>query len=119
MSRYLFFNLDGLEPFEKLNFVALFEGDVCLFPTALAPRRLPTAAQLAHVVAGTDRYHRDLEQFLDGAANLVLARLAANSKHHLIGLFGRHRALLGYQRRQNDLIVRHRAMPPLRLSISR
>src|SRR5277367_3296410 len=105
-----------LEALEELDLVALLQGDVSLLPISLTPCRFASAPQLAHIVAGPDGYHGHLEQLLDREPNLVLARLVPDPKYHLIRLFRCHRALFGHQRRQNDLIIRHRAMPPLRPS---
>src|ERR1700722_14440887 len=91
-----------LESFEELDLVAFFKRYVSLFPIHLAALAHAFFPFLAHEVRGANLDHGDLEQMLYRLANLVLARARTHPEQHLAGLFARHGAFLGDNRRENQ-----------------
>src|SRR5512143_2561432 len=88
---------------EEVDALTLDEGHVGLLPVRPAAGMATDAAHLAEQVEGADLLDLDLEQRLDGVPDLILVGIAANAEDELIAELADHRALLGDQRRGDDV----------------
>src|SRR4051812_20994206 len=86
----------------KIDFLALGEAGVGLFPAALAALDASEAALLSLNVRHRDRLDLGLEHELDRRLDQRLGGGIGDAKHVLAVLVGDERAFLRYHRREND-----------------
>src|SRR4029077_18470546 len=91
--------------------VALFQRHVSLFPIRPRADDPSAAALFAEHPERPHLEHGDLEHTLDYVANRVLARLRPHPEHDLVAFLADSRALLGDERRENQILAGHRASP--------